>query len=237
MTIDPTKLVFVAPANATAGSDTYGGAPATLSEMTSDVDGNEFADVTNEQRISGLIDYRKQYLYNKNTDPWVGIKAWISENTPSEDDEITVCGAGRYSMLNTATSITTIPATHLSNTIIQIPSVVPINAVAPGEHVFDWDNDPSMENHREVVSVATDGSSNTLVTISASFGSATGTEFYLGITPATMFTYAEHASKASGIYFETIEAGGCAGVWKRREVNADSSGYYYNTLKMRWESE
>lgn len=234
MAIDIDLLKFYAPIETNPATVNYGQEPSTV-EMTSGVLGNEFDNVTNTERESGLVDYRKQFLKNGNADTWEGVTVWIASNTPCEDDTIEICGAGVLSMVGESSLVDT--ASYITATIVAIPDTSLWNSVAPGEHVYDDDNDSSMANSRQVLSVVTDATGQYLITMAASFGGATDSTFTLGVTPATMFTYIEAASKASGIVVGDIPGGEYSGVWKRRTVTAGAKGYSNNTVTLRWESE
>lgn len=233
MAIDIDLLKFYAPIETNPATVNYGQGPSTV-EMTSGVLGNEFDNVTNTERESGFVDYRKQFLKNGNADTWEGVTVWIASNTPCEDDVIEICGAGRGSMLGQEGYICT--ATHLTDTCIKLPATVMFNPVAPGEHIFDTDHDTDMASHRKVISVSTDESGNYLVEIESAFGTPTGAEFSLSVTAATMFTYIEAATKGAGVLVGDIPGGEHMGVWKRRTVTASALGYSNNAVTVRWES-
>ena len=205
---------------------------------------NEFDDVLASWRITGMVDYRKQFIGY--TDPYysdssIGLcDVWIASNTPSPADTVEICGGGHYSRLRNkaiAGGEYQAPSVHLSDTVIKIPSPEYFRfPTAPGEHVFDWDNDPSMANHREVESVEYDVDGNVLVTLVASFGPPIGSEFILGVTPATMFSYYACATQGEAIHMPRFSNYGSVAIWKRRTVNTEESyGYDLNSVVLQFD--
>ncbi len=204
---------------------------------------NEFDDVLASWRITGMVDYRKQFI--RYTDPYysdssIGLcDVWIASNTPSPADTVEICGGGHYSRLRNkaiAGGEYQVPSVHLSDTLIKIPSPEHL-PTAPGEHVFDWDNDPDMENHREVKSVEYDVDGNVLVTLVASFGSPIGSDFTLGVTPATMFSYYACATIGEALGVDVVKPYWDIGVWKRRTVATGAEPHELNSVTVRFESE
>lgn len=230
MAFDTALLKFYPPANATdPASAGYGGAADTTATQTSGVQNNEFTNITNDQRISGVIDYRKQFLRNENAESMTDVRAWISSNTPSPDDTIEICQAGTLSLLGATALLET--ATYYESATILTFQIDMNFRVRPGEWVYSVTNDPSMANARCVSSVAT-----YKVTLTASFGSATTGDDVIGVCPATMFTFSPATSKYYGMYVGAIPATTACGMWKRRTVTAGAGGYVGNAVTVKWES-
>lgn len=231
MTIDNSKLIFYAPVNATdPASSGYGGDINTTATQTTAVKNNEFTNVTNSQRLSGLVDYRKQFLRNENDEAIEGMLVWISSNTPSTDDTIDICQAGTLSVLGATASVGV--ATYYESATILTFQDLDTSAVRPGEWVYSVTFDASMASAREVTAVATNK-----ITIASAFGSATTGDDVIAVCPATMFTYSAPATKGEAFEVGTIPATTAMGVWKRRTVNAGSLGYTNNTVTVKWETE
>lgn len=229
MTIYTSLLTFHPPLGSVIDVATYGGAPATSVTQVSATKNNEFRDITNAERATGIVDYRKQFIYNGNDSAWLGVVAWISENTPSPDDTFDICQAGTLSLLG-ATAMVGV-ATFESNTSLIFPDPI-TRAIRPGEWIYDIINDPDMSDRRMVSTVATYS-----VGVATAFGGATSGNFSIGVCPATLFTFSAPATKSSGFYIGNIEAGECAGVWKRRTSNPNATAYDNNYAIVTWESE
>lgn len=229
MGINTSLLKCYKPVNATdPASDGYGGDIDLTAEMTSDVINNEFDDVSSAERVSGLIDYRKQFLRNENADTWENIKVYISPNTPATMDIIEICQAGTLSVLGATVLLGT--ATYESATVLVFESDVTY-AVSPGEWVYSVMNDSAISAAATVASV-----SGFNVTLSASFGSSTTGEDVIGVCPATMFSYSAPSSIGDGLLVGSVASNQCRGVWKRRTVDADATGQSNNSFTTVWES-
>jgi len=77
--------------------DPHGGDIDPASEIESGILENIFDDVTDQERISGKIEYRKIYIRNENSgegSDWPNVKAWISQFTPALNDEIWMTAQG-----------------------------------------------------------------------------------------------------------------------------------------------
>lgn len=229
MTIYTSLLSFHPPIGSVVDVATYGGAPNTSVTQVTATKNNEFRDITNAERATGLVDYRKQFIHNSNDSDWIGVVAWISENTSSPDDTFDICQAGTLSLLGATALLGT--ATFETETVLIFPEVI-LRAVRPGEWIYDVVNDPSMSNRRMVSTVASYSA-----TVATAFGGATAGSFSIGVCPATMFTFSAPASKSAGFYIGDIGVGDSAGVWKRRTSDPDATAYENNYAIIAWESE
>ncbi len=231
MTINPNQLTFHFPRYNTPARSNYGGDRDDWGYMDNSELNNEFSDILYVQTLTGTVDYRKQFVYNQSGEWWEDVKVWVAENTPATGDTIEICLAGPVSLVREPASYW-YPVSYISPTLFRA-TARPVNL---GEHVFDWDNDPTMENHREVVGVAMDGD-DTLVTISASFGTITSGQFTLGVTPATMFSYYACATIGEALGVDVVKPYWDIGVWKRRTVASGAEPYGTNSVTVRFESE
>lgn len=230
MSIDVSKIKFYAPINSTdPASAGYGGDVNTTATQTSGTLNNEFDDVTNDERISGLVDYRKQFIRNENADSWEEVKVWVASNTPAPDDTIDICQAGTLSLLG-ATALLGSGTYVESATIVTFASDI-LFAVRPGEWVYSVTYDGTILQSRQVATV-----SQYKVTLASAFGSSTAGTDVIAVCPATMFTFSAPASKADGLVIGTIPATTAVGIWKRRTVTAGAAGYANDTFTVRWES-
>jgi hypothetical protein len=89
MAIDPAELKWY---RSTTVDDTTsnGGVINTGAEITTNSAENIFPDVTNAQRVTGVTQYRKIFLYNNNADTYTDILGWISTNTPATNSAISI---------------------------------------------------------------------------------------------------------------------------------------------------
>jgi len=96
MSIDSDNLNFYECLTWTEGL-THGGDINLANKIITDTFENIFDSVTDAQRIAGDTDYRKIYIRNDNvgadTD-WLYVRCWISQFTPSSDDEIYITAEG-----------------------------------------------------------------------------------------------------------------------------------------------
>jgi hypothetical protein len=229
MTINFDLLKFYPPINATdPASSGYGGDADTTATMTTGVANNEFDDISNSERISGKIDYRKQFIRNENADEWEQVVLYVAQNTPSEDDTIDICQAGTLSCLGTSVLIGT--ADFESDTIITFATPATF-AVRPGEKVFDYTSDPDMGDPQTVATIV--GNS---IHLASPFSGATGSAHDIYVCPATMFDYSAPASLSGGMWVGSIPGNAHIGVWKRRTSDAGAAGYTNNSVIIRWES-
>jgi hypothetical protein len=83
-------------------SDDHGGDIDLANEISlSKIEQNIFDDVTDAERVAGDTDFRKIFIRNENEQSWAAVKAWISQFTLSEDDEISVLLGGTKSKAST----------------------------------------------------------------------------------------------------------------------------------------
>ena len=227
MTLDTDLLKFYGPSNWDSSLSNYGGDISLASLMTSSVSQNEFPNVTNAQRETGLIDYRKQFIRNENADSWVQVCVFLYPNTTSLDDTIDICQAGSYSQLNATVVLGS--ATFTTATIMQFQFPV-IRAVRPGEKIYNITTDPTGANARVISSVSVAST----VTILTAFGGATTGTNQIVIRPAIEFTYSAPATTTTALSVGSITGNTYTGLWKRRTVNALASGITNNSVKVRW---
>ena len=229
MAIDIDLLTFHPPENATdPASAAYGGAANTATEMVTATKNNEFSAVTDSVRRAGGTDYRKQFLYNANSDSVPLMKLWISSNTPATNDTITICQAGTLSML-AATASLGVATYYESATILDFTEDI-LFSIRPGEWVYSVTYDGGIEQSRQVTQVA-----SRAVTLSASFGSSTTSDDVIGVCPATMFTYGAPTTNADALEIDNLPASMSVGVWKCRTVTAGGPGYTDNAFTLRWD--
>ena len=74
-----------------AEGPTHGGDIDLNAEITTATDQNIFDDVTDNERESGDIEYRKIYIRNENAETYSNVKLWIKTNTPASNDSIAIC--------------------------------------------------------------------------------------------------------------------------------------------------
>lgn len=88
---------------ATWAEGTSHGGDISATEIASSGDKIIFDDVTDDQRISGVTEYRKVYLKNLNTST-VSIKAWISQQYAASNEQISIALAQSASDVQSAAS-------------------------------------------------------------------------------------------------------------------------------------
>lgn len=212
MPLSTASIKFYAPA-----SDDGGG--INLSALqTSSVLENEFPNVTDEQRQAGLVDYRKQYVRNENTDYWDFIRVWIQSQPPA-GDSIKICQTGSLSLINATASLGT--ATFLSGTVLNFASCK-YRYVMPGDWVYDMTHDTEAATIREITDVSTNSGE---VTVASAFGTPTDGDHEIVIAPATRFSYSSPSSYGDGLDVGKLENNQYSAVWKQRTVPAFTDGY------------
>lgn len=85
--IDPSLMKWYHPLETAEGS-THGGGIDTTNEIVSGLDNNIFDDVSDAERESGDIEFRKVYIRNENVATYKGMKCWIQSNTPASNTNI-----------------------------------------------------------------------------------------------------------------------------------------------------
>ena len=76
---------------------THGGDINLANKIITDTFENIFDSVTDSERIAGDTEYRKIYIRNDNVgaaSDWLYVRCWISQFTPSTDDEIWITAQG-----------------------------------------------------------------------------------------------------------------------------------------------
>lgn len=87
MAIDPALIKWYRCATWTEG-DTHGGDIDLTSEIISGADQNIFDDVSNAERETGDVEYRKIFIRNENADTWNGVISWISSGQDSSNNDV-----------------------------------------------------------------------------------------------------------------------------------------------------
>lgn len=65
--------------------DSHGGDIDVANEIAASGDQTIFDDVTNPQRITGAVEYRKVFIKNLNADTWEYVIGWITQSTAPDD--------------------------------------------------------------------------------------------------------------------------------------------------------
>lgn len=223
MPINSSLVYFYAPVSGDGGTIDL------AAKQTSSLLLNEFSNVTDANRIAGVVDYRKQFVRNENPDPWTDVKAWVSVQPPA-GDTIALCQAGTLSLLTSTVSLGS--ATFATATALVFATTMH-GSIRPGEKVYDATNDPTGTTLKAITEVST---SSGLVYLATAFGGATTGTHTIVLAPATQFDYVTPTWYDDAVSIGTIGSMGYAGTWKRRTVPALTNGYVNDYFTVVWGS-
>jgi len=128
MSLDPSLIKIYQSSVFGVEDSTEGGDIDTSSEIQDGVDQSIFDDVTNTERESGDIEYRKVFIRNENVDTANGVTVWLSALTDNASTTIS---------LASATDLGTVGDEGGSATYYEPTSKDDINAITLGDLAQD----------------------------------------------------------------------------------------------------
>jgi hypothetical protein len=212
--------------------DDHGGDIDLANEISlSKIEQNIFDDVSDAERVAGDTDFRKIFIRNENEQAWAAVKAWISQFTLSEDDEITVLGGGTKSKASTPVAITG-TVTFAESTAVVGSGTLFLTELAVGEKIY---NQQDPENCAKAIASIED---DTHLTLAQAYGcEVDGGKIAMtaGIDQST-FVSPNSKVHADALVLGDIVKNAYKGIWIKRVVGAAASGYDNNQFALKFES-
>jgi len=213
-------------------SDDHGGDIDLANEISlSKIEENIFDSVTDAERVAGDTDFRKIFIRNENEQSWAAVKAWISQFTLSEDDEISVLLGGTKSKASTPVAITG-TCTFAESTAVVGSGTLFKTELAVGEKIY---NSEDPEVFAKAIASITD---DTHLTLTEAYGGEVGsgkTAKVAGIDQST-FVSPNAKSHANALVLGDLAKDAYKGIWIKRVVNAAAGGYANNQFALKFES-
>lgn len=218
------------------GTDSTGGT-ITATALVDNTLNNLFDEVSGDESLVGLIDYRKIFVKNNHaTLTWDSVVAWVSTQTSSSDDEVSL-GIGSASDDDGSSELSALSG----NSVIAVISdgadtrdVTLVGEDAAGARVTET---LTLNGAVEVVGAQTfsklylayisAGSASRTVTIKQGSGGTTRGTIAINKLSAILFLAA--TSKAAGFELGDIAASGAHAIWLKRVVDAGAAAYTNNT--------
>ncbi|MCK4822572.1 hypothetical protein KA005_42805, partial [bacterium] len=201
-------------------------------EISSGALNNIFDDISDAERVSGDVDYRKIYVKNTNIDTWAAVKAWISKFTESEDDEITILRGGIKSTESTPTVLTGTATVGDFRSVTGIGTSF-LTQLAQGEKIYN-SSDDAEGDAIEIGSIEDD----THLTLLSNYGGTAGSGKTLSVAGIDECNFVSPNSKGHSnvLSCESLSQDGYAGIWIKRVVTANAEGKNDNEFKLKFES-
>lgn len=230
MTVKASLIKFLQCTVWTEGA-THGGAIGAV-EITSGNINNIFDDVLDIERVAGDTDYRKIYVKNTNAETWAAVKAWISQFTESEDDEISVLRGGVKSTESTVTALTG-SATFAASTAVVGAGTNFLSELAPGEKVYNSTDDTESDGV-EIASIESD----TALTLLSVYAGTAGASKNISVAGIDQCNFVSPDAKAHSdiLSLGSLAQDEYAAIWIKRVVAADAAGIENNEFKLKFES-
>ncbi len=214
-------------------SDDHGGDIDLANEISlSKIEENIFDDVTDAERVAGDTDYRKIFIRNENEQTWAAVKAWVSQFTLSEDDEISVLLGGTKSKAGTPIALTG-TATFAASTAVVGTGTAFKTELAVGEMLYNGTEDDETKA-KKIASIEDD----THLTLASAYAGTTGSGKTAKVAGIDYATFVSPSSKSHGdvLVLGDLAQNAYKGVWIKRVVNAAASGYDNNQFALKFES-
>lgn len=227
MALDPANFKFYRCTTWTEGA-THGGAIDTTATITDNTINNVFDNITNDERISGMTDYRKIFFRNENADTYTYPKLWISQNTTSTDDTVSICLAGSKSCASTTVALSGTATWTQGSTLVPVSNDLRTE-VAVGEYIYNSTDDATTDA-RCVYSVVA-----TQVTLTATYGGTSGSSKGVSVIGATYYnSFQSPTTKTASTVFApaSLAQNESFGIWIKRVVNSNGYGYNSNSFKI-----
>lgn len=209
----------------------HGGAIGAV-EIASGALNNIFDDISDAERVAGDTDYRKVYVKNTNAETWAAVKAWISQFTDSEDDEIAILRGGIKSTESTAAALAG-TATFAASTAVVGAATSFLSELAPGEKVYNSTDDAESDGV-EIASIEDD----THLTLLSAYAGTAGAAKNINTTGIDACHFVSPSAKT---HSDVLSCGSLAqneyaAIWLKRVVNANAAGKANNEFKLKFES-
>jgi hypothetical protein len=222
MTLDAANFKFY------ASVSTLGGGINLSSPQTTGVVGNEFSTITNAERATGTIKYRKQFIKNENAEDWTSVKVFFKyKTTNAPNTEVLFAISGSKSMLTTASTLSgsaTVTATGYFFTSVDLRG-----EVATGEMAYNAEDSLSKAVFIEEIT-------STYIRTRTPYTGATGESKQLMVAPATMANFIGPISKDDSTSpLIDLLAGGTVAIWKSYLVWNGCPAYSNDAFTLQFE--
>ena len=202
-------------------------------EIASGAINNIFDDISDAERVAGDTDYRKIYVKNTNADTWAAVKAWISQFTDSEDDEITILRGGIKSTESTAVALTGTATFAASTAVVGAGGATFSSELAPGEKIYNSTDDAEGDGV-EIASIEDD----THLTLLSAYAGTAGAAKNIHVAGIDECNFVSPSAKT---HSDVLSCGSLAqddyaAIWIKRVVNANAAGIANNEFKLKLES-
>lgn len=213
--------------------DEHGGDIDLSAPITSGTKNNIFDDVTDEERISGAVEYRKIFFRNGNTAIYTDAKIWIRENTPATNDTIALLLTGGASKVGVSVQLpqTSMAFTSGSKAVTGVGTSF-LSSLQPGDRIYNGTSDP-VAKAVLIASIQSD----TSLTLSSNYAGTTGGACQGYVAPLSGGAYISAPLKTTGLSPGDIPGEGYVGVCIRRSVTANGTdGYDGNSFILKVEN-
>jgi hypothetical protein len=208
----------------------HGGAIDTSSLIVSASAENIFDNVSDDERESGDVEYRKIYLRNENTDDYANIKGFISQLTTEENTEIEILAGGSTSLQGEDSAALSGTFTFAASTEV-ICSVDISKECRPGEKIFNSTDDTNTAA-KAISAISADGLT---ITLASAYAGTAGSSKAAKIAPITGCTFVSPLSAGSGdaLVLGTLGENESIAVWIKRTVTAAGDGSNSDSFKIK----
>jgi len=208
---------------------THGGGIGTTVVPSSGVN-NQFPNVTDDQRVAGLVDYRKIYFRNENASGYTNAKAWIAANTPALNDEISILLGGTKSQTSTPVALTQTSMAFAASTAVVGIGTSFLTELAVGEKIYNGTDDTAAA--AKAIASITDDTHLTLASAYAGTVNAATQGYVAGIDSCT-FVQPATVGDAAVLILGTLVQNASRAIWIKRVVTANvPDGYNDNTFSV-----
>jgi hypothetical protein len=219
-----------------AQGNAHGGAVDTAAAITTNTMNNVFPNVTNAQRVTGLVDYRKVFFRNENADTYTNVKGWIQANTPATNDAVWILLGGSKSTTSTPVQLTQtkVVFTNASSAVTGVGTSF-LTELAPGEKIYNGTDDTEAAGVA-ILSIESD----TALTLAAGYGGtssgANATQGYVAGIDQCTFVQPDSAAHGSALVLGSLAQNASKAIWVKRVVDAGGlDGYDSNSFTLRVE--
>jgi hypothetical protein len=209
---------------------THGGDINTAVTVPSSGVNNQFPNVTDDQRIAGLVDYRKIFFRNENASDYTNAKAWIAANTPALNDEISILLGGTKSQTSTPVQLTQTSMAFAASTAVVGIGTHFLTELAVGERVYNGTDDTAAAA-KAIASIEDD----THLTLAAAYAGTVNAATQGYVTGIDQCTFVEPISvgDAAVLVLGTLVQNAYRAIWVKRTVTANvPDGYNDNTFSI-----
>lgn len=201
-----------------AQGDGHGAGIDVSNAITSGAVNNIFPNVTNAQRIAGLVDYRKTHFRNENADAYANAVAWILANTAAANDAVWILLGGSKSTTSTPVALTqTSMAFTAASTAVTGIGTSFLTELAPGERIYNGTDDVEAQG-AAIASIESD----TALTLASAYGGTTNaaTQGYVAGIDTCTFVQPDTKTHADALELGTLAQNASRAIWVKRVVDA-----------------